>query len=307
MLNMLKKEVVIDVKNLTKNYGNFSAVKGITFQVFKGEVFGLLGENGAGKTTTLEIIEGLRKPSGGEVRVLDHPLAEIGQIKQKIGIQLQSTAYYNFLTLKEILALFASFYGRKVNADELLGLVDLSEKANSYLNSLSGGQKQRFSIAASLVNDPQIIFLDEPTTGLDPLARRQVWELIEHIRSKDKTIILTTHYMEEAERLCNRIAIMDSGKLLVMDSTPNLLESIKHPHTLCFSSGKFNRESQAKLSKLALIEQLGENDFVLKLENQNKLLQALKEVVPLDPQKLKVAHATLEDLFIELTGKKLEE
>src|SRR3989338_7004428 len=196
-------EKVIEVQNLTKRYGKLLAVDNISFRVNQGEAFGLLGENGAGKTTTLEIIEGLREATSGNITVLGHDVkSDLDGIKQKIGVQLQSSAYYAYLSLEEILDLFGSFYHKHVTPLELLDIVDLREKANSYVTKLSGGQKQRFSIVASLVNDPEIIFLDEPTTGLDPKARRHLWDLITQIKAKGKTIILTTHYMEEAEILC---------------------------------------------------------------------------------------------------------
>ena len=187
---------VIAVKNLVKKYKDLKAVNNISFEVVKGEIFGLLGENGAGKTTTLEMIEGLRKPTSGTIKVLGLATKkEMDKIKEKIGVQLQSSAYYNYLSLKEILELFGEFYGKDVDALKLLEMVGLISKANSYVGKLSGGQKQRFSIIASLVNDPEIVFLDEPTTGLDPLARRNLWELIAKIKEQGKTIILTTHYL----------------------------------------------------------------------------------------------------------------
>src|SRR3990167_10660095 len=221
---------VIEVKNLTKKYDKLTAVSGISFEVQKNEIFGLLGENGAGKTTTLEIIEGLRKPSAGKISVLGHNLkAGINSVKEKIGVQLQSSAYFNFLTLSEILDLFGSFYPRQLEPSGLLKMVGLEDKAGSYVGKLSGGQRQRFSIVASLVNDPDIVFLDEPTTGLDPLARRNLWGVISKIKEQGKTVILTTHYMEEAEILCDRIAIMEKGKIVAMDRTHQLIASSKHP------------------------------------------------------------------------------
>lgn len=211
---------VISVQHLTKSYGDVHAVRDLSFDVFEGEVFGLLGENGAGKTTTLEIIEGLRKPSGGKISVLGHDVeTEMETIKQVIGVQLQSSAYYKFLTLQEILKLFGSFYQNRLDPMELLSLVALQDKASSQVGDLSGGQKQRFSIVASLVNDPSVVFLDEPTTGLDPHARRNLWKLITDIKSRGKTVILTTHYLEEAEQLCDRVAIMEAGTILTMGKT----------------------------------------------------------------------------------------
>lgn len=296
---------VIEIKDLHKKYGSFEAVKGISFEVKAHEVFGLLGENGAGKTTTLEIIEGLRRPTSGQIKVLGHDLSEISQIKEKIGIQLQSSAYYNFLTLREILYLFGKFFHKQLNADELLAMVDLTEKADEYLNELSGGQKQRFSIVASLVNDPQIVFLDEPTTGLDPNARRTVWEIIERIKAKGKTIILTTHYMEEAERLCDRIAIMDAGQILVLDDTASLLKTAKYPNTVEFKSNKFSQDLQNKIQKMADLQLLPEDIIKIFLHKTDDLKEILNLILPLNPRDLKVGHATLEDLFIELTGKSL--
>ena len=220
-------ENIIVVKNLKKSYGSFEAVKGISFEVKKGEVFGILGPNGAGKTTTLEIIEGLRDASSGEVRldnidVVKHKYA----IKHKIGIQLQASGFYDKLSLKELINLFANLYGSKVNYKEILTEVGLLDKEKSKVQQLSGGQKQRFSIAAALVNDPLILFLDEPTTGLDPQARRNLWELIRTIKDKGKTIILTTHYMDEAEILCDRVAIMDNGKIISLDTPDNLIDAL---------------------------------------------------------------------------------
>lgn len=230
---------VIEVKNLVKKYKKIAAVNGISFDVYQGEVFGLLGENGAGKTTTLEIIEGLRKKTGGEIKILGMDIDNgIHGIKEKIGVQLQSSAYYPFLKLKEILELFASFYKKNIDPEELLSLVGLKHKAKFYVSKLSGGQKQRFSIVASLVNDPEIVFLDEPTTGLDPLARRHLWNIIRDIKAKGKTIILTTHYMEEAEVLCDRVAIMDKGKILVLDETKNLTKDAKLEDVFIKLTGK---------------------------------------------------------------------
>lgn len=218
-------ENIIEVKNLAKKYGKLVAVDSIAFEVQKGEVFGLLGENGAGKTTTLEMIEGLRKPTKGEIRVLGHDVIhEVQSIKEKIGVQLQSSAYYDYLKLREILDLFGSFYEKHLEPDDLFQMVDLENKANQYIKNLSGGQKQRFSIIASLINDPEIVFLDEPTTGLDPIGRRNTWHIIDKIKKQSKTIILTTHYMEEAEILCDRVAIMEKGKIIALDTPQNLIK-----------------------------------------------------------------------------------
>lgn len=219
--------VIISVKNLVKQYGTFEAVKGISFDVYEGEIFGLLGPNGAGKSTSLEIIETLREKTSGEVIVAGFNLdTHPEEIKKIIGVQLQTSGFYPGLNLVELIELFAGLYNRKVDPKELLRSVNLEDKAKAKFKDLSGGQKQRFSIATTLINDPSIIFLDEPTTGLDPQARRNLWDLIKDIRAKGTTVIITTHYMDEAELLCDRIAIIDSGKIVALDTTDNLIDAL---------------------------------------------------------------------------------
>ncbi len=216
-------ETIISVKNLTKQYGDFEAVKGISFDVYKGEIFGLLGPNGAGKSTTLEIIETLRQKSGGKVIVDGMDLDDYPEsIKKIIGVQLQTAGFYPNLNLTELIHLFVGLYQMEMDPMELLAKVKLEDKAKSKFKELSGGQKQRFSIATTLINRPKIIFLDEPTTGLDPQARRNLWDLIQEIRNTGTTVIITTHYMDEAEVLCDRVAIIDSGKIIGIN-TPNQL------------------------------------------------------------------------------------
>ncbi len=218
---------IIEAEGLTKRYGNKTTVNGISFTVQTGEIFGILGPNGAGKTTTLEMIETLRPIDDGTV-TLDglNVVKNSKKVKELIGIQLQSSAFLKKLTLSEHLHLFATIYGQVVNVDELLGEFDLLEKKKSYVEDLSGGQKQRFSIATALVNKPKVLFLDEPTTGLDPQARRNLWELIESIKQRGVTIILTTHYMDEAELLCDRLAIMDGGNIIAIDTPKNLVKQL---------------------------------------------------------------------------------
>ncbi len=298
-------ENVISIKNLVKKYGGFSAVGGISFDVKKGEIFGLLGENGAGKTTTLEIIEGLRRATSGEIKVLGHAIpADLRIIKQKIGVQLQSSAYYNHLKLTEILELFAVFYGKKVNAEKLLDSVELGFKKDVYVSQLSGGQKQRFSIVASLVHDPEIVFLDEPTTGLDPVARRNLWGLIKEIRQRGKTVVLTTHYLEEAEILCDRIAIMEKGKIVAYDKTNNLVERASSPYTISFETKTSEDKVEKLLADFGEVSQPGKKDhYTLKMKTQDKLGQAIDAVRKFSPIGLAVRPASLEDVFIELTGK----
>jgi ABC-2 type transport system ATP-binding protein len=209
----MNQQIIISVKNLTKKYGDFEAVKGISFNVRDGEIFGLLGPNGAGKSTTLEIIETLRDKNPE-------------QIKKIIGVQLQTSGYYPGLKLTELIELFGGLYNESVKPLELLDTVNLRDKAKAKYKELSGGQKQRFSIATTLINHPKIIFLDEPTTGLDPQARRNLWDLIKDIRSKGTTVIITTHYMDEAEVLCDRVAIIDSGKIIAMDTPDKLIDNL---------------------------------------------------------------------------------
>ena len=250
-------KTIIEVKDLVKNYGTFEAVKGISFNVFEGEIFGLLGPNGAGKSTTLEIIETLREKTSGKVRVdgLDLDRSP-NEIKKVIGVQLQTSGYYPGLKLTELLELFAGLYNEDIDTDEFLGLVNLKDKARSKFKELSGGQKQRFSVATTLINQPKIIFLDEPTTGLDPQARHNLWDLVREIQAKGATVIITTHYMDEAEVLCDRVAVIDSGKIIAINSPDKLIDDL-------VASG-FERKKEVKA-------------------------------------------ATLEDVFIHLTGKSLRE
>jgi ABC-2 type transport system ATP-binding protein len=248
---------IIQVQDLVKKYGDFTAVKGISFSVNEGEIFGLLGPNGAGKSTTLEIIETLRQKTAGKVFVDGMDLdREPEEIKKIIGVQLQTSGYYPLLNLTELIKLFSGLYNQKADPDALLNLVNLKDKAKAKYKELSGGQKQRFSIATTLINQPKIIFLDEPTTGLDPQARRNLWDLITEIRKKGTTVIITTHYMDEAEVLCDRVAVIDSGKIIAIDMPDKLIDNL-------VASG-FERKKEVKA-------------------------------------------ATLEDVFIQLTGKSLRE
>ena len=236
-------KTIISVQNLVKNYGTFEAVKGISFDVAEGEIFGLLGPNGAGKSTTLEIIETLRTKTSGKVFVDDLDLdTQGGEIKKRIGVQLQTSGFYPALNLVELIDLFCGLYNREVDALELLDSVNLRDKAKAKVKELSGGQKQRFSVATTLINDPKIVFLDEPTTGLDPQARRNLWELIKNIRQRGTTVILTTHYMDEAEYLCDRVAIIDSGKIVALSSPDQLIDDLVE--------GGFEREKVVKRANL---------------------------------------------------------
>ena len=220
-------ETMIEVDGLCKSYGSLRAVDYVSFSVQTGEVFGILGPNGAGKTTTLEILEGMRLPDDGIARINGMDTRKNQRaIKSVIGIQLQSSSFFDRLSLSEILTVFASLYHRKVDALALLCMVELEDRAKSMFKELSGGQKQRFSIATILVNDPLVLFLDEPTTGLDPQARRHLWELVKGFKSQGRTVLLTTHYMEEAEELCDRVAIMDQGSIVAMGTPQALIDNL---------------------------------------------------------------------------------
>ncbi len=234
---------IISVNNLVKNYGQFQAVKGISFDVFEGEIFGLLGPNGAGKSTTLEIIETLREKTSGTVIVDGFDLDKQPQeIKKIIGVQLQTSGYYPGLNLLQLIELFCGLYNRDVDPMELLEMVNLKDKAKAKVKELSGGQKQRFSVATTLINEPRIIFLDEPTTGLDPQARRSLWELVRNIRARGTTVIITTHYMDEAEYLCDRVAIIDAGKIIGLDTPDKMIDDL-------VASG-FERPKEMKMANL---------------------------------------------------------
>ncbi len=234
---------IITVKNLVKKYGDFTAVNDISFEVYEGEIFGLLGPNGAGKTTTLEIIETLRDKTSGEISVDGFSIEkDADDIKKRIGVQLQAAGYYPNLNLSELIVLFSGLYGIDKTPMEMLGKVALTEKAKAKYKDLSGGQKQRFSIATTLINDPRIIFLDEPTTGLDPQARRNLWDLIREIRDNGTTVVITTHYMDEAEVLCDRVAFIDGGRIIGIDTPDNFIDKLV--------AGGFERPKQVKLANL---------------------------------------------------------
>nr|MBC7611672.1 ABC transporter ATP-binding protein [Pseudopedobacter sp.] len=239
----MNKPLIISVENLIKKYDDFEAVKGISFEVHEGEIFGLLGPNGAGKTTTLEIMETLRDKTSGKISIGGYDLDQSpNEIKHIIGVQLQAAGYYPNLNLIELIDLFSGLYGIKVNALELLRKVSLTEKAKAKYKELSGGQKQRFSIATTLINQPKIIFLDEPTTGLDPQARRNLWDLILEIRATGTTIVLTTHYMDEAEVLCDRVAFIDNGQIIGINSPDQFVDDL-------VASG-FERKKEVKKANL---------------------------------------------------------
>lgn len=302
---------IIDVINLTKKYGDFTAVDSISFSVERGEVFGILGPNGAGKTTTLEMLEGLKRITSGAALLHGHDVArESRTVKSLIGVQLQASSFFDNLNLQELIETFASLYGRKVDALQLLRDVNLEEKAKNYARALSGGQKQRLSIAAALVNDPMVLFLDEPTTGLDPQARRHLWDLIRSINKQGKTIVLTTHYMEEAEVLCNRVAIMDHAKIVAMDSPRNLLKQSGVDSVVEFSADQ--PMDHGALQQLPAVARMLHADDLYRLtttdaERTMPALFRLALAAGRHIANLQLHQATLEDVFLQLTGRSLRE
>ncbi|MCH8896759.1 MAG: ABC transporter ATP-binding protein [Chloroflexi bacterium] len=306
-------EKAIRVEGLTKRYGAFTAVDNVTFSVKSGEIFGILGPNGAGKTTTLEIIEGLQDASDGYVSVLGLDIRrKASQVKSRIGVQLQASAYYDYLNLREILSLIGSFYPRQIPANRLLEQVGLQDQATQRVRQLSGGQQQRFSIAASLVNDPELLILDEPTTGLDPQARRNTWALIREINQKDVTVVLTTHYMEEAEALCHRLAIMDQGRLVATDTPQNLINGLKATYTVSLTPTEPLTEDQLlSLNGAVSSVQLQEgNTYLIRLSDSPGALDKVLEGIVHNGvrlERLNIEPVTLEDVFLELTGNELRD
>ncbi len=302
---------IIEVQNLKKKYNDFTAVDGISFEVREGEIFGILGPNGAGKTTTLEMIEGLKGITSGQATLDGHDVSKQTRlVKSLIGVQLQSSAFFEGLNLVELLNTFAALYDRKVDAMELLREVQLEEKAKSQHKELSGGQKQRFSIAAALVNDPKVIFLDEPTTGLDPQARRNLWDLISSINKKGKTVVLTTHYMDEAEVLCDRIAIMDHAHIIMLDTVPNLLKLPGLSTSVHFRVDKpFEVERLKALTGVTHVE-TEDHSYRLITDNSEATLADLFKYGRESGSKLldlQLHQPTLEDVFLKLTGHALRE
>ena len=303
---------VISVESLNKRFGDLVAVDDISFSVRRGEVFGILGPNGAGKTTTLECIEGLQEPSSGRISVLGTEIArDPNTVKERIGVQLQASAYFDYLTLTEILELFGRFYSRRVPPAELLSTVGLEDKANTTVGKLSGGQQQRFTIAATLVNDPEVVSLDEPTAGLDPQARRNLWDFVQSINSQGRTIVLTTHYMEEAEFLCDRVAIMDQGRIVTLDTPTNLVRSLPVPYEVRASTlNEFSSNGLADLDCVTEVLDDQNQGFRLRSSDAASTMPALMDWVAKNDIKLthlEVTPANLEDVFLSLTGRALRD
>lgn len=305
---MDKNNSVVQIKNLTKNYKDLKAVDNVSFEVYKGEIFGLIGPNGAGKTTTIECIEGLRTPTSGIIDVLGiNPGRDGRTLRKRIGIQLQQSELPGRIRVWEAMDLFSTFYKKSIKWDLLLDELGLKEKRNSYFDKLSGGQKQRLFIALSLINDPELVFLDELTTGLDPQARRTTWSLIENIRNQGKTIFLTTHYMEEAERLCDRVAIIDNGKIIALDSPENLIKNIQVENRVIFNLvDEIDIEAFRKLESIGKVEQNGER--IIAYGRDNMMIADVVNFLTKTKTRfkdLRTEQPNLEDVFLYLTGKNI--
>jgi ABC-2 type transport system ATP-binding protein len=302
---------VVRVRGLTKRYGDIQAVAGIDFDVRRGEVFGLLGPNGAGKTTTVEILEGLRSPDGGEVTVLGLDVAkDVDKLKPRIGVSLQTASMYPKLTVTELIDLFRSFYPRSRPTAELIEALGLGERKNAQSQVLSGGQRQRLAVALALVNDPELVFLDEPTTGLDPAARRSLWDLVRDLQSAGRSVLLTTHYMEEAEVLCDRLAIMDHGRILEMGTVDELVSKRFKERAVRFDLLEGLAEEDLRVLPGVSEAKLDATEVLLYTRDVGPTigaLLALAEARGLEPQNLAIRRATLEDVFLDLTGRALRD
>jgi ABC-2 type transport system ATP-binding protein len=302
---------VIRVTGLHKRYGETHAVDGVSFEVRAGTVFGLLGPNGAGKTTTVEVLEGLRAPDSGEVQVLGiDAVHRPDDLKERIGVSLQTAALYPRLTVVEVLDLFRSFYPRGRPSDELIGLMDLGEKRTTRTANLSGGQRQRLSVALALVNDPELVFLDEPTTGMDPAARRALWDIILTLKGEGKTVLLTTHYLEEAEVLCDRVAIMDHGKILEEGTVDELVSRRFKERAVRFDT--IEGLGDERLAAMPGVTSVKHEDgevlvYTRDVAGTIGAVLAAAEALGVEPANLGVRRATLEDVFLDLTGRALRD
>ncbi len=303
--------LALRVRGLRKQFPKVLAVAGVDLDVRQGEVFGLLGPNGAGKTTTLEMIEGLTPPDSGEMEILGLNWREhADQIRARIGVQLQSTSLFNKITPREALDLYGGYYPKARSSDELLDLVQLQEKADAYHITLSGGQMQRLALAMALVNDPELVFLDEPTTGLDPQARRSLWEVVLRMKSEGRTVILTTHYMDEAERLCDRLAIMDHGAVLTTGTPAELIAQLRIPSVVELTFEGKAPDPGAFSARLGLPVELHGDLWEIPTQDPKTLLPRLLEAADsaaIPYQQLHVRRATLEDVFLHRTGRSLRD
>jgi ABC-2 type transport system ATP-binding protein len=300
---------------LVKHYGDVAAVAGLDLEVRAGECFGLLGPNGAGKTTTVEIFEGLRLPDAGDVEVLgDRWRGDGRSLRARLGIQLQETKFPEKLRVSEVLSLFRSFYPRGLDVGDALALVSLEEKASAYVRTLSGGQKQRLSLGCALIGDPELLFLDEPTTGLDPQSRHQTWAIVEGLKARGRTVLLTTHYMEEAARLCDRVAVVDHGKVIALGTPRELIATLGAENVIEFAAGDADAQpiEDAMLRALPSVKDVVRDGGSWRLtvgevhRTVPALLAALSERGA-EPTELTTHHATLEDVFMSLTGRRLRD
>ena len=305
------QNVVIAVDDVRKAYGAVTAVDGVSFEVRKGEIFGLLGPNGAGKTTTMEMIEGLHQPDSGDIRVLGLEVRRHApEIKNRIGVQLQTAALYPQLNVTELLRLFGSFFDRALPIDRVIDDLELGEKRDAQTKTLSGGQQQRLSVALALVNDPEVVFLDEPTTGLDPAARQSLWQVIRRMQGEGRTILMTTHYMEEAEELCDRLAIMDHGRILDMGTVEELIGRRFRERSVRFDSedAPVDDELRALQGVTRVVHEAGE--IALFTKDVPATIAGLLELTGragTEPANLMIRRASLEDVFLELTGRALRD
>ncbi len=302
-------EAAIKCRELVKRYGDVTAVAGIDLDVRRGECFGMLGPNGAGKTTTIEILQGLREPDGGEVEVLGLSWdRHEGELRQRMGTQLQETKLPEKLKVEEAVRLFRSFYRHGRSVDEVLALVALEEKRTAWVGKLSGGQRQRLAVACALVCDPDLLFLDEPTTGLDPQSRRQLWGVIEEFRRRGGTVLLTTHYMEEAERLCDRVAVVDHGEIIALGSPRELIASLGAEHVVEFALEQGEAPPDDVLAALPGVEHVARENGTTHL-TVSRVHQAIPALMRLLSERgaslseLTTHHASLEDVFLNLTGR----
>jgi ABC-2 type transport system ATP-binding protein len=304
-------EAVIRVNALRKTYGDLVAVDGVSFDVQPGEVFGLLGPNGAGKTTTVEVLEGLRQPDSGEVSVLGvDAIRRPDDLRSRIGVSLQTAALYPKLTVVEVLELFRGFYPSGRPVEELVELMDLGEKRRTRTQDLSGGQRQRLSVALALVNDPELVFLDEPTTGMDPAARRALWDVVLGLKGRGRSILLTTHYMEEAEVLCDRLAIMDHGRILESGTVDELVSRRFHERAVRFDAIEGLADEQlAAFPGVASIKHEGGAVLLYTRDVPGTIgaVLASSDRLGVEPANLAVRRATLEDVFLDLTGRALRD
>jgi ABC-2 type transport system ATP-binding protein len=306
----MAQKPVVEIEHLKKYYGDVRAVDDVSFEVFQGEIFGFVGPNGAGKTTTIECAEGLRRPDSGRVHMLGlEPQADGYALKERLGIQLQETSLPQRMKVWEALDLFAAFYPRAADPRTLLAQMGLEDKRNAYFNKLSGGQKQRLFIALALINEPELIILDELTTGLDPQSRRAMWDLIRAVRDKGRTVVLTTHFMEEAERLCDRVAVIDHGRLVALDTPEKLIRNLSAENRVAFSTdADFDPAGMRSLPRATRVEKTGER-VVVHGSDPKLVVEVVNYLSANDIpfRDLRTEQANLEDVFLALTGREMRD